>query len=609
MKPTVSLTASICLALSLASCGTPPVTSAAESGGTPTLSALALPVAPTFPVPAPQTLPGPATPELTVPVDCRATGTGRDIQVGNPVPASGAGTVQVASLGAVDWNRLGPGDTVRVFWRATPYFEKFTISTGGTAAQPLRVCGVPGPGGALPVISGRGATTRTDLNAGSLSSGIQDLAVISVFNPDYSKRPEHVVIEGLRVQDTLAGAGAARDTLSYTATNGALRRYDPAAACIRVQEGQDITLRGNTLTGCGNGLFVLSRVPEAQMSRDLVIEGNNLYGNGVVNNYYVHNAYVQGVNVLVQFNRFGSNRSGALGGNLKMRTAGDVIRYNAFEPAARILDLVEVQDHAELVIPRRFAALKAQSPDSVTPGDDARVAQAWAAYKATFVYGNFIRNAGAAAATHLIHYSYDNQQDDRRPGTLYFYDNTVVSPVERSTTNFVRLLDGGPWTGNSDLTPMVNASARPEGYALTRVWNNVFVLGGVGVHNPAYWEFARYRADRLALGHNFVSAGWNTDPYWGAPYVFPGLASALVDPAYTYAGANNAPHITGVTALVTAATSPVDVQNGRPINPALLTSEGTPVTLMPELTPTWQIDPQTMTRLVRPTTASMGARE
>ncbi len=606
MKTPVSFACSAVLACALAACAAPP-----PAGGMPpaALAVVAGTVAPTFPLPTPRLTAGPATRDLTVPVECRATGTGRDIQVGNPVLASGPRVVQVASLGAVDWNHLGPGDTVRVFWRPAPYFEKFTLSTSGTAAQPLRVCGVPGPNGALPVISGRGATTRPDLNAGSLSSGIQDLGIITVYHPDYTRRPEHIVIEGLRVQDTLGGAGGATDALQYTATNGAVRRYDPASACIRVQEGQDITIRGNVLTGCGNGLFVLSRVPEAQMTRDLVIEGNNLYGNGVVNNYYVHNAYVQGVNVLVQFNRFGANRPGALGGNLKLRAAGDVIRYNAFEPAARILDLVEAQDHAELVIPRRFAALKAQSPASVTPGDDARVAQAWAAYGATFVYGNFIRNAGPSAAAHLIHYGYDNQQDDRRPGTLYFYDNTVVSSVERGVTSFVRLLDEGPWTGNSDLTPMVNASPSADGYALTRAWNNVVVLGGAAVKTPAFWEFARYRADRLALGRNFISAGWNTDPHWGAPFVFPGLASALVDPAFTYRGANDAPHVTGTSALVTAVTPPVNPQDGRPTTPALLAAGAAPVTLAPELTPGWQIDPQTMARSARPSITRMGARE
>ena len=68
------------------------------------------------------------------------------------------------SIGAVPWYRLLPGDSVKIFYRSTPYREKFLISTRGTASEWIRVVGVPSATGQLPVISGNGATTSTNIH-------------------------------------------------------------------------------------------------------------------------------------------------------------------------------------------------------------------------------------------------------------------------------------------------------------------------------------------------------------------------------------------------------------------------------------------------------------
>src|SRR5262244_2927515 len=67
------------------------------------------------------------------------------------------------SIGAVPWNNLTAGDTVRIHWRSAAqggdYHEKINISGQGTADKPIQVLGVPGPNGELPVINGANATT------------------------------------------------------------------------------------------------------------------------------------------------------------------------------------------------------------------------------------------------------------------------------------------------------------------------------------------------------------------------------------------------------------------------------------------------------------------
>src|SRR5262249_22248274 len=86
-----------------------------------------------------------------------APGTAHEVGPGRPFP----------SLGAVPWESLGPGDSVRIHWRATPYREKVLLSNRGTATDPIVVCGVAdGPNGEPPVIDGRGATTRPQTRFG-----------------------------------------------------------------------------------------------------------------------------------------------------------------------------------------------------------------------------------------------------------------------------------------------------------------------------------------------------------------------------------------------------------------------------------------------------------
>jgi hypothetical protein len=51
-----------------------------------------------------------------------------------------------ATIGAVAWHTLIPGDTVWIHWRATPYREKWVIGRQGTQAAPISVRGVPTAG-------------------------------------------------------------------------------------------------------------------------------------------------------------------------------------------------------------------------------------------------------------------------------------------------------------------------------------------------------------------------------------------------------------------------------------------------------------------------------
>ena len=103
-------------------------------------------------------------------------------------------------LGDVPWEALNPGDTVRIFWRETPYNEKIVINRTGTEKKPIRIVGVPGPAGQRPRIDGKNATTRANqkFRSTGAKSDMQSLALILLDGTDYhAPAPQYIVIEGL----------------------------------------------------------------------------------------------------------------------------------------------------------------------------------------------------------------------------------------------------------------------------------------------------------------------------------------------------------------------------------------------------------------------------
>src|SRR5271169_4033626 len=58
------------------------------------------------------------------------------------------------TIGAVPWESLAAGDTVNIYYQATPYYEKVDIGVVGTPANPVTINGVPDSSGDLPIIDG-----------------------------------------------------------------------------------------------------------------------------------------------------------------------------------------------------------------------------------------------------------------------------------------------------------------------------------------------------------------------------------------------------------------------------------------------------------------------
>lgn len=326
-------------------------------------------------------------------------GTGTDYQVG-------LGKTY-ATLDAVPWENLKAGDSVRIFYSATPYLGKFVVYAQGTAAAPVHICGVRGPNGERPIISGNNAVTRPQLllrygNTPYVQDVQETRGIINIMSPSYGMpRSSYINIDGLAIRN-------AYPNYTFKSAQGVTKNYVPFGACIWVDNGDHITIKDNEISDCQMAVFSKSADGGAfAETRDLVIAGNLFYGNGVVGDEHMHTTYTQGFDTVICGNNYQGLRSGATGNSIKDRSAGLTVCYNRIEEGAHSIDMVEAEDFP-------IAAL------------------AYPAYRKSVVYGNLIIKTGDTGS--IIHYGGDHfgapaganwGESLFRQGTLYFFNNTV----------------------------------------------------------------------------------------------------------------------------------------------------------------------------------------
>ena len=296
------------------------------------------------------------------------------------------------SIGAVPWEFLVAGDSVIIHWRAQPYKEKWVMARQGTENHPIVVHGVPNGSNENPVIDAIDASTRPQLNFWNEGRGV--IKIGGSNTPDQT--PEYIVLENLKIMN-------GRNDYAFTGRDG-LTTYSKNCAAVFIESGNHITVRNCELFNCGNGLFASSA------SEEILVEGCYIHGNGNAGSIYEHNNYTEAKNITFQYNRFGPLCEDCLGNNLKDRSAGTVIRYNWIEGGNRQLDLVNADGTDLYLLPE---------------------------YAETWVYGNILIEPDGAGNSQIVHYGGDGGSTDTyRKGTLYFYNNTVVSTRIGNTTLF-----------------------------------------------------------------------------------------------------------------------------------------------------------------------------
>lgn len=298
---------------------------------------------------------------------------------------------EFTQINQVPLENLAGGDTLRIFWRAEPYREKFVVAASATAQAPLVIIGVRGPQGQRPVLDGERATTRTALNFWSEGRGI--IKVGGSTRP--SGNATHIRIEGLEIRN-------ARQGVRFVDRRGIDTTYALAASAIFIESGSNIVVSDCELHSNGNGFFT------ANASSRITLQFSYLHNNGYVSDLYHHNSYTESRGILFLGNRFGLLRAGSSGSNLKDRSVGTQILSNWIEGGNRQLDLVESSNLAYENLAEQF----------------------------THVYGNILIEPSGAGNRQVVHFGGDASDTSRFRHTLNFAYNTVISRRTDATTLF-----------------------------------------------------------------------------------------------------------------------------------------------------------------------------
>jgi hypothetical protein len=500
-----------------------------------------------------------------------------------------------ATMNAVPWSTLGAGDTVRIH-AGTVYHKQILISTSGTASQPIRVCGVSDGSGNLPELSGANATAKAGENFGTAPYSLQGYSGVLVNKAGTAyyggqNYPKYIIIEGLKL------SGYHQSNIYADVNDGVSKNYVSGAAAIRINRGGYITLRGNDISGCGNGYFTMSNNGvESYNTRNLLIEGNYFHGNGNNGSYLEHQNYLQAHGLVVQGNYYGNTLTGMLGSQFKARTVQQFVRYNYFEPAARVIDLVPVQDSPALVFP--WVGLDAGELVNTSASD---VVANYEAYQNAFVYGNIIHNRGISPAGWVIHYAADSTDQEANPGgTLYFYNNTINLSVISGESPGWRsgIVDLGVYG-----TPITTHTIWPT----ARLTNNDIHIRNNNSGPVFFWN--RFKSDRVILYKNWVSTGWGTGDTSGGDGT--GISNTNGENlAGIWQGGFLNTQVTGVANLIADTTLPFNATTYVPNDGGPLLSASTSLpdkaAALPAL---MQYSPVTGVMSLRPTARDIGAVE
>ena len=424
--------------------------------------------------------------------ECVPSGEGVDYPVGDDQ--------KYKKLSDVPWDNLKPADTVRIFYKPTPYKEKIVIRTSGTKDKPIRICGVAGADGQKPILDGDMAKNDPDDKiAYTTYEPMEALAIIMIYNKDYELKASNIIIDSLHIKNAKKG-------FKFIKTDGSIGSYEEGAACIRVQAGDNIVIRNNEIENCSNGIFTMSQgYNEAHLTRNILIEGNYFHKNGEEGSYLSHALYIQAIGAIYQYNYFGPNDPKAQGVSLKERVAGSIIRYNWFESgSSRFLDLVEVEDAASWYIESEYRKWLQYEGKEIDQEILKKVQDAEKAYRKSYVYGNFFNHVGSKTdAGSMIHYGWDNDPALAREGKLYFYNNTISIREDRDDSWRFRLFDMRLY---SETPPIEHSKETIEAFN-----NIIYISSETQGKEPAYFCMSN-NSGTINLGINWISSvDWQSE--------------------------------------------------------------------------------------------------
>lgn len=186
----------------------------------------------------------------------------------------------LATLSAVPWATLQPGDFVNIHYKPGGYHEKFQISASGTAAEHIVIRGIPDPTThTLPIIDGKDAIEDPAYDPRHPKFTEWSFILVSPRQSTYVYGAYNISFVDIESLDIRNGSYSGDGSITYTDKFGTVRGYGAFAAGIYIEWAHDLTIRGCEISNCGNGIYANSKNPGIQITRRLLIEGNYLHDN------------------------------------------------------------------------------------------------------------------------------------------------------------------------------------------------------------------------------------------------------------------------------------------------------------------------------------------
>ena len=294
----------------------------------------------------------------------------------------------------VPWHMLNPGDIVQIHWREKAYRARWAISRQGTEEFPIFIQGISGPDGQQPIIEGDHSFTAVGPEYKGSNRAV--IRIGSAPNSGYDK-PANILVENLHLR------GANKEN-RFANRDGSTGSFLPYAAGIHVESGHNITVRGCTFENNGIGMMT------SHQSEKVVIEECHFYDNGYPGDIYTHNLYTATLHLTVRKNRFCPLKEGALGNNIKDRSAGLHIHSNTIVGGNKLLDLVDAEDSEVL----------REHPD----------------YHEALVENNLLIKPPNSTSGRILHFGGDSENVPSYRKRLVFRENTVLTMYQGITSIF-----------------------------------------------------------------------------------------------------------------------------------------------------------------------------
>lgn len=203
-----------------------------------------------------------------------------------------------------------------------------------------------------------------------------------------------------------------------------------------------------------------------------------------------------------------------------------------------------MQDAAPWYLEQSYREWASANGESIDPDRLAIVRATEAAYRNTYVYGNFISHVGSqTGAVNLVHYGFDNSASLARRGTLHFYNNTLSILNDQSNSWRIRLFDISAYDENSGVPAEETVD----------VFNNIIYFASESADTAASQFCFGRSSGTINLGLNWVSERWSDVDSLADCY-----ANSIIQP--TINGTENLVDVSGATMPIVPDTlAPVDI--------------------------------------------------